>query len=81
MISFTLWHSHGFNFSSLVETLVRGFAWSVGWMAARDLGLPAAGVVLIVLGVSLFVIGWRHRRVSQLNKMRDEDVTGVSRDA
>ena len=44
---------------NLLESLMRGFAWSIGWMLARQLGWPiAAGV----LGVVLLFVWWRRRR-------------------
>lgn len=42
----------------LLESLARGFAWSVGWMLARGLGLPAAGAGLLLFVVFL----WFRRR-------------------
>jgi uncharacterized iron-regulated membrane protein len=42
----------------LFASLLRGFAWSVGWMLARGLGLPVAAAVLAVVGLVL----WLRRR-------------------
>lgn len=44
----SLHHLHGAG--ALLGSLVRGFAWSVGWMLARGLGLPVALGALVVLG-------------------------------
>lgn len=55
-------HAHGAG--GLLASLARGFAWSVGWMIARGLGLPASLVVLVLLAGSWWWFS-RRRRVSR----------------
>jgi hypothetical protein len=69
-------YSHHFASHGLVSSLVRGFAWSVGWMIARGLGLPAAGAVLVLLLVGAW---WRSRRRRRLRPVfyPSNDMHGV----
>jgi hypothetical protein len=60
-------HVHGSG-SGLFASLARGFAWSVGWMVARGLGLPVALAVLVVGGGLWWLLSRRSSRRERISK-------------
>lgn len=64
MAAFSILHGHG----DLFAWLARGFATSIGFMLAREMGWPVASAVLCLGGLLYW---WRKRRATR--RRRNED--------